>query len=137
MNVDQILETFNRGGVAYILIGGMSFLLRRAPVLTYDVDVWIEDTLEVGGIGILAVMLISVRERTGEIGLRRAVGARRSDIRTQFLLESGLLAAAGGLLGVIGGVAPPWVCPGCQKCQAVVHVIAVAGPKKFAGQANL
>ena len=61
-------------------------------------------SLVVGGIGILAVMLISVRERTGEIGLRRAVGARRSDIRTQFLLESGLLAAAGGLLGVIGSV---------------------------------
>ena len=61
-------------------------------------------SLVVGGIGILAVMLISVRERTGEIGLRRAVGARRSDIRTQFLLESGLLAAAGGLVGVLGGV---------------------------------
>lgn len=61
-------------------------------------------SLAVGGIGILAVMLISVGERTGEIGLRRAVGARRRDIRTQFLLESGLLAAAGGLLGVIGGV---------------------------------
>ena len=62
-------------------------------------------SLMVGGIGILAVMLIAVRERTGEIGLRRAIGARRSDIRTQFLLESGLLAAAGGFLGVAGGVA--------------------------------
>jgi putative ABC transport system permease protein len=62
-------------------------------------------SLLVGGVGILAVMLISVRERTREIGLRRAVGARRCDIRTQFLLESGLLASAGGLLGVAGGVA--------------------------------
>ena len=61
-------------------------------------------SLLVGGIGILAVMLISVRERTGEIGLRRAVGARRSDIRTQFLLESGLLAGTGGLIGVLAGV---------------------------------
>jgi putative ABC transport system permease protein len=61
-------------------------------------------SLAVGGVGILSVMLISVRERTGEIGLRRAVGARRSDIRTQFLLESGLLAAVGGLVGVLGGV---------------------------------
>ena len=61
-------------------------------------------SLAVGGVGILAVMLISVRERTAEIGLRRAVGARRCDIRTQFLLESGLLAAAGGLVGVLGGV---------------------------------
>ena len=62
-------------------------------------------SLLVGGVGILAVMLISVRERTREIGLRRALGARRRDIRTQFLLESGLLASAGGLLGVAGGVA--------------------------------
>jgi len=61
-------------------------------------------SLLVGGVGILAVMLISVRERTREIGLRRALGARRRDIRTQFLLESGLLAGAGGLLGVAGGV---------------------------------
>ena len=58
----------------------------------------------VGGVGILAVMLISVRERTAEIGLRRAVGATRGDIRNQFLLESAMLAAAGGLIGVLGGM---------------------------------
>jgi hypothetical protein len=46
MNVDHILETLNRHAVAYLLIGGMNFLLRHAPVLTFDVDVWIEDTSE-------------------------------------------------------------------------------------------
>ena len=46
MNVDLILETLNRHQVAYLLIGGMNFLLRHAPILTYDVDVWIEDTPE-------------------------------------------------------------------------------------------
>jgi hypothetical protein len=46
MNVDRILETFNRGRVAYILIGGINFLLRHAPLLTYDVDLWIEDSPE-------------------------------------------------------------------------------------------
>ena len=61
-------------------------------------------SLLVGGVGILAVMLISVRERTPEIGLRRAVGATRGDIRVQFLVESALLAGAGGLVGVISGV---------------------------------
>ncbi|HUU26261.1 MAG TPA: ABC transporter permease [archaeon] len=61
-------------------------------------------SLIVGGVGILAVMLIAVRERTSEIGLRRALGARRVDICTQFLTESSILASAGGLLGVIGGI---------------------------------
>lgn len=46
MNVDRILEAFNAHRVAYLLIGGMNFLLRHAPVLTYDVDLWIEDTPE-------------------------------------------------------------------------------------------
>jgi len=62
-------------------------------------------SLLVGGVGILAVMLISVRERVQEIGLRRAVGACRRDIRNQFLLESAMLAALGGLTGVLVGVA--------------------------------
>ena len=61
-------------------------------------------SLLVGGVGILAVMLISIRERRGEIGLRRALGARRPDIRLQFLIESILLAGSGGALGVIIGV---------------------------------
>jgi len=60
-------------------------------------------SLIVGGVGILAVMLISVRERTNEIGLRRAVGALRRDIRNQFLFEATLLAGAGGLGGAVLG----------------------------------
>ncbi len=43
MNVDRIFDTLNQFGVAYLLIGGMNFLLRHAPVTTYDVDLWIED----------------------------------------------------------------------------------------------
>jgi len=61
-------------------------------------------SLVVGGVGILAVMLMSVRERTREIGLRRAVGALQRDIRNQFLLESGILAGVGGVIGVLVGV---------------------------------
>ncbi len=60
--------------------------------------------LAVGGVGILAVMLMGIRERTREIGLRRAVGARRRDIVAQFLLEAVLLASGGGLLGAGAGI---------------------------------
>jgi len=62
-------------------------------------------SLLVGGIGILAIMLIAVRERTREIGLRRALGARRKDILLQFLIETGLLSVIGGLVGVLLGIA--------------------------------
>ncbi len=46
MNVDKILDIFNRHQVSYLLLGGMNFLLRHAPIITYDVDLWIEDTDE-------------------------------------------------------------------------------------------
>ncbi|XBQ15585.1 MAG: ABC transporter permease [Oceanicaulis sp.] len=62
-------------------------------------------TLLVGGIGIMNVMLVSVTERTREIGLRLAVGARRADIRNQFLIESVVLCSVGGVLGLGLGVA--------------------------------
>jgi putative ABC transport system permease protein len=60
--------------------------------------------LVLGGIGIVAVMLMSVRERTREIGLRRALGATRRDIGLQFVLESTMLAAAGGGVGMVAGL---------------------------------
>lgn len=60
-------------------------------------------SLIVGGIGILSIMLLSIRERRAEIGLRVAVGARRADIVTQFLAESLVLAATGGVIGMALG----------------------------------
>ena len=65
-------------------------------------------SLLVGGIGIMNIMLASVTERTREIGIRRALGAKRRDIITQFLVETVMLSGAGGAMGVLLGVTIPW-----------------------------
>ncbi len=77
-------------------------------------------SLLVGGIGIMNIMLASVTERTREIGIRRALGARRQDIVSQFLVETVLLAGAGGFIGVLLGIAIPFIISRTADMRTIV-----------------
>jgi putative ABC transport system permease protein len=82
-------------------------------------------SLLIGGIVIMNIMLVAVTERTREIGIRKAVGARRRDIVTQFLVESVMLAFAGGMLGVLGGIAAALAIRGATPLPASVQLWSV------------
>jgi putative ABC transport system permease protein len=106
--VRAILDSTHRGAADFSVIvpAGLLEEQRRTKMIFNFVMVAIAGiSLLVGGIGIMNIMLATVLERTREIGIRRAIGARRRDIVRQFLLEATMISIAGGIIGILFGFA--------------------------------
>jgi putative ABC transport system permease protein len=88
-------------------------------------------SLLVGGIGIMNIMLVSVTERTREIGIRMAIGARSSAVRSQFLIESIVLSLTGGTIGILLGIALSLAIPAMLGWPTLVSVMAIVGSVIF------
>ncbi len=121
-DVLQILRARHRDGAEYT-VQNLSSILDTANsvslVLTGVLIVVSAIALIISGIGIMNIMLVTVTERTREIGLRMSLGASRQDVLTQFLLESVLISIGGGLLGILAGIAVPVTA---NLLQTEVHV---------------
>ena len=88
-------------------------------------------SLLVGGIGIMNIMLVSVTERTREIGIRMAIGARSSAVRSQFLIESIVLSLTGGSIGILLGIGLSLAIPAMLGWPTLVSMMAIVGSVLF------
>lgn len=121
MNLTQMMEMMeNSTKIMTVLLGSIASI-----------------SLLVGGIGIMNIMLVSVTERTREIGIRMAIGARSWDIRMQFLMESLVLSFIGGLIGVIIGIIGSFLVTLSGAMTAELSLFYIILPFSFSGLVGL
>jgi len=129
LQVKQILESRHRPGSTYKvenLTGILNAAKSIARILSLVLVLVSAIALIISGIGIMNIMLVTVTERTREIGLRMAVGASRREIMLQFLTEAVLISLGGGMLGIAAGVAVPLsVQFFVQNIQIPVSVVSI------------
>ena len=94
-------------------------------------------SLMVGGIGIMNIMLVSVTERTREIGIRMAIGARSSAVRSQFLIESIVLSLTGGMIGIVLGIIVSLAIPKMLGWPTLVSTMAIIGSVVFSAAVGI
>ncbi|HEX3187110.1 MAG TPA: ABC transporter permease, partial [Pyrinomonadaceae bacterium] len=94
-------------------------------------------SLLVGGIGIMNIMLVSVTERTREIGIRMAIGARSSAVRSQFLIESIVLSLTGGTVGILLGIGLSLAIPAMLGWPTLVSMMAIVGSVIFSAAVGI
>ena len=115
-NQAEIMEMANEASQVFtLLLGGIASV-----------------SLLVGGIGVMNIMLVSVTERTREIGLRKAIGARSSDIQWQFLVEALVLSMSGGVIGILVGMVASWAISKVSGMNTAVSVGAIMLSFSFA-----
>lgn len=109
-NQEELLSTLSEiTGTLTLMLGGIAGI-----------------SLVVGGIGIMNIMLVTVSERTREIGIRKAIGAKRSNILTQFLIESSVISCMGGLVGILLGAVVNNIISDLMGINAVMNLTVVS-----------
>jgi putative ABC transport system permease protein len=132
LEADQILlqtHHITNPSLADFTITTQTQVLSTAQAVTQTLTILLASvaaiSLLVGGIGVMNIMLVSVTERTSEIGLRKALGATPLDLFRQFVIEAGMLTALGGLLGVATGLAVGYVVPRAANIAVTITPLPV------------